>query len=243
MEPNQDRPNDQQYPQPVYPQAVEPQQQPQQQPAQAQQPIYSQPQSTPQPIPSIAQPDGLHPMVVMQPGEKIICTVKRHPFGILSMYFAGLVGMAFAAVLAVVLLPNLLEQYNVENINLILYLGLAIVAFFVLLVLGIATSVYWQNQWIVTSDSITQISQVSLFSRQVSQVSMEHLEDVTVDQSGVLPHLFNYGILKVESAGEKSKFQFPYCPSPNTYARQILEAHELFLEERRNIKQITQIQR
>jgi hypothetical protein len=48
--------------------------------------------------------------------------------------------------------------------------------------------------------------------------------------------MFNFGTLKVETAGERSKFVFMYCPRPNEYARRILEIHESFLEDRRNVQ-------
>lgn len=177
---------------------------------------------------------NMHPMVVLQPGERIVATIKRHPFGIVSLYAAATAGIGIAAALAFVLLPSLLGQF--DNNTSAIYLGLAILVALLVLILGVATSVYWQNQWVVTTDSITQVSQTSLFSRQVSQLSMDNLEDVTVNQDGILPHMFGFGTLKVESAGERSKFVFPYCPHPNDYARQILEIHEQFLEERRNIQ-------
>jgi membrane protein YdbS with pleckstrin-like domain len=177
-------------------------------------------------------------MVILQPGERVVAIIKRHPFGIVSMYVACIIGILVAAGLAFYLLPRLLDKYGTGDANIMVYSGLAIVVAGMVLILGIATSVYWQNQWTVTTDSITQITQKSLFTRQVSQLSMDNLEDVTVDQNGIIPHLFNYGTLKVESAGERSKFQFPYCPSPNEYARRILEAHEQFLEDRRNIQNV-----
>jgi hypothetical protein len=235
MEPQQSpRPSDPQQPQypPVY-QGPEPHQ------------AYGQaPQSVPpkQHVPTPGQPNphpsNLHPMVILQPGERVVAIIKRHPFGIVSMYVACIIGILVAAGLAFYLLPRLLDQYGTGDANIMVYSGLAIVVAGMVLILGIATSVYWQNQWTVTTDSITQITQKSLFTRQVSQLSMDNLEDVTVDQNGIIPHLFNYGTLKVESAGERSKFQFPYCPSPNEYARRILEAHEQFLEDRRNIQNV-----
>jgi len=97
-------------------------------------------------------------------------------------------------------------------------------------VLGLATIVYWQNQWVVTTDSITQVAQRGLFNRQVSQLSMDNLEDVTVDQVGIIAKIFNFGTLRVETAGERAKFLFVYCPRPNRYAHEILEAHETFME-------------
>ena len=178
---------------------------------------------------------GMHPMVVLQPGESIVATIRRHPFGIITLYAAAVGGITIAAILAFVLVPNVLDQFSSGG-NTAVYLGLAIIVTLMLLMLGVATSVYWQNEWVVTTDSITQINQNSLFARQVSQLSMDNLEDVTVNQDGILPHMFNFGTLKVESAGERSKFVFPYCPNPNDYARKILEIHEQFLEDRRNVQ-------
>ena len=201
-------------------------------------PNYNQPQPEPQPAPdrSDPRPKGLHPMVVLQPGERVVAVIKRHPFGILSLYAGGAIALAIAIAFAFILLPRVLDTYDTSQANTMIYFGLAIVVVGMALILAIATSVYWQNQWTITTDSITQISQKTLFTRQVSQLSMDNLEDVTVDQDGIIPHLFNFGTLKVETAGERSKFQFPYCPNPTDYARRILEAHEQFLDDRRNVQ-------
>jgi hypothetical protein len=177
----------------------------------------------------------LHPMVVLQPGERIICEIKRHPFGILSMYFSGGLAIVIAIVLAA-LAPQIAESmsYSGDNIMMMATLGAGIVTIGVACMLWIATTIYWQNRWIVTDDSITQIVQDGLFGRRVSQLSMENLEDVTVDQQGFLPSMFNFGTLKAETAGERSKFVFPMCPNPNAYARKILEVHEAFLHQVRH---------
>jgi uncharacterized membrane protein YdbT with pleckstrin-like domain len=178
-------------------------------------------------------------MVVLQPGERVVCEMKRHPFGIVSIYAGAFVAIVLALLLAM-FVPNALTDAGVSspNATTYIYLGVGVLTLVIVLILLIATTVYWQNRWVITTDSITQITQNSLFGRQVSQLSMENLEDVTVDQSGILPHMFNYGTLKVETAGERSKFLFVYCPNPNLYARQILDVHEKFLEDRRNIQQL-----
>ncbi len=175
-----------------------------------------------------------HPMVVLQPGERIIAEIKRHPFGIISVYAASLAALIVAGSLAVAA-PTYIDSYSFNgNLNTMLAVGVALFVVLMGLILVVATVVYWQNRWVVTDDSITQITQDSLFGRRVSQLSMENLEDVTVDQHGILPTLFNYGTLKAETAGEHSKFTFPYCPHPNKYARLILEVHETFLHQRRH---------
>ena len=182
------------------------------------------------------QDKNYHPMVVLQPGERVICEVKRHPIGILSLYAGALIALAAAASILYFFLPSLRDTYGESEAMTMLALGGGIVLVGMILILLVSTIVYWQNQWIVTTDSVTQITQNGLFGRQVSQLSLENLEDVTVHQDGILPHMFNYGTLQLESAGERSKFVFLYCPNPNQCAREILDTHEKFLEERRNIR-------
>ncbi len=177
----------------------------------------------------------LHPMVILQPGERVICEIKRHPFGILSMYFSGGVAILVAVVLAA-MAPQFADQlaYSGDNVMTMAVFAAGIVVVGVACMLWIATTIYWQNRWIVTDDSITQIVQDGLFGRRVSQLSMENLEDVTVDQQGLIQSMFNFGTLKAETAGERSKFVFPMCPNPNAYARKILEVHEAFLHQVRH---------
>lgn len=173
----------------------------------------------------------LNPLAAMQEGEEVITEIRRHPFGIISIYFFAFVGFAAAAGIVILLLPKLVANGTAtESVSTLTLAGIGMLLVFMILILAILTAVYWQNRWIVTSDSVTQISQRGLFNRQVSQLSFGNLEDVTVEQEGLIPSLFNFGTLKVETAGEHSKFYFLYCPKPNFYARQILLAREIFLK-------------
>ena len=165
---------------------------------------------------------------VMQPGEVEICHIKRHPIGILTIYVATGLVLLIVAVMALLVAPALIPDSvagnnQVMQVGGILFLLLAIASTLYAL---IATRVYWGNSWVVTSDSMTQISQTSLFNRQSSQLALVNIEDVTAEQNGILTHVFHYGVLKVETAGEHSKFQFLYCPNPNYYAKKILTARE-----------------
>jgi hypothetical protein len=94
--------------------------------------------------------------------------------------------------------------------------------------LWITSTVYKGNRWVVTTDSITQVTQTSLFAKQSSQLSLANLEDITAEQNGIFAHMYNYGVVKAETAGERSKFVLTYCPNPNYYAQCILDAREKF---------------
>lgn len=168
-----------------------------------------------------------NPLAVMSPGEKVICQITRHPFGILGLYIVS------AFIIVIVLAAAVLIPHYITSLDSSEKMGLFAVALLVsvitLLYVYVGSSIYKGNRWIVTSDSITQISQVGLFRKQTSQLSLANLEDVTFEQNNFIQTMFGFGLLKVETAGEHSKFTFSFCPRPAEYARQIIQAHEQYI--------------
>lgn len=185
-----------------------------------------QPQNPPQ---VQLQSDGsdVNRMVVLQPGEQVICQIKRHPFGLFGIYTSAIV-VAVVVLGTAVAVPSLMSNLS-QQTKLAVMLGAAIVIAITLLYTYVAATIYNANRWIVTSDSITQISQVGLFNKETSQLSLANLEDVTVDQNGLLQSMFGFGTLRAESAGARGKFFFSFCPNPNDYARRVIAAHEAYI--------------
>lgn len=169
----------------------------------------------------------------MQPGEQTICEIKRHPIGLLGVY--GLSGFVVVGLAVVVfgLAPRFITTVSTSQIMEIGGILFFIVAMLAFGFVFVANKVYWGNRWVLTSDSITQITQTSLFDKQSSQLSLGNLEDVTVEQNGILQHAYNFGLIRCETAGERSKFVFLFCPNPNYYAKEILGARERFEQGRR----------
>jgi uncharacterized membrane protein YdbT with pleckstrin-like domain len=171
-----------------------------------------------------------NPLNVMSPGEQFICEIKRHPFGLFGIYIAS--GLLIAILLiAAMLIPHFVSSLTTQAQTGI-WLAAIILSVFMLLYTYMATVIYKGNRWIVTSDSITQVSQVGLFRKQTSQLSLANLEDVTFEQNSFIQTMFGFGLLRVETAGERSKFAFQFCPNPSDYARKIIAAHEQFIAER-----------
>lgn len=173
-------------------------------------------------------------LTVLQPGESEICTIRRHPIGLLGVYGLCALIIVVTAVLAFGLAPGIFSDNSSRQVILSGMLVLVIVAATCIVFALIATKVYWGNTWTLTTDSLTQVNQKSLFHRESSQLSLENLEDVSSEQNGILPRIFNFGLLRVETAGERSKFMFPFCPNPNYYAAQILSAREAFEQHTHN---------
>lgn len=194
----------------------------------------------PQENPLANQPENVmkkhigNELKVMEPGETVICEIRRHPIGIVGIYAMMFFILAIIAVLAFGVGPRLAE--NSGNSSQVTAIGAVIFLFFAIICViyaAISHKIYWANRWIVTSDSVTQIAQSGLFNRQSSQLALNNIEDVTVEQNGVFSQMFKYGVLKAETAGKRAKFVFLFCPNPNYYATTILEARERFEMELR----------
>ena len=162
------------------------------------------------------------------PQEDIIFKIKRHPIGIVAVYITSAVLLIALAVVAFGVAPKYITSVNSTQVYEIATVGYLIFLAIVLTFVYVAHLVFWDNSWTLSTESLTQVTRTSLFDKQSSHLSLGNLQDVTASQEGILPHIFNYGSLRVETAGETSKFVFNYCPNPNTYAEYILEAREKF---------------
>ena len=58
------------------------------------------------------------------------------------------------------------------------------------------------------------IDQKGLFSRVVSELELEKIQDVTTDVRGMIPTFLNFGDLFVQTAAEQVRFRFHNVPDP-----------------------------
>jgi uncharacterized membrane protein YdbT with pleckstrin-like domain len=166
-------------------------------------------------------------MEQIDPDEVKLADTRKHPMGIILLYVQVLIGMIFAVGLAYFLLPLVLEDTDTAFFIGNIFTAISVVMAFI--VLTIATIIFRENRIIVTDRNITQVLQYGLFSRKVSQLNINNVEDVTALQQGILPTIFNYGTLKIETAGEQINFHFSFCPNADYYAKIILDAREQVL--------------
>jgi hypothetical protein len=168
---------------------------------------------------------------LLEPGESVLRIVRRHSIGIV-MYFA----VAFAAIMAFLVLIHVLapDFLNDDSGGTLIRTLIVVGLLFVGMMLLVLVYVYRQNQLLITDRSLVQITQLALFNRRISRLSMSNVEDVSAAHSGILPSIFNYGTLVVQTAGERENFIFKFCPDPNHYADMIIEARQAYA--RRNVK-------
>lgn len=165
--------------------------------------------------------------------ETKVADVRRHPVGLFLIYLQTIVGLGTAFFLIFILLPTFLETVDISKglgdsiLNLLILISLVFGVVFLIL----SARIYRANQLIVTDENVTQILQIGLFRRKISELSMHNVEDVTAEQHGILQTLLNYGTLRIETAGEQNNFIFVYCPNPNAYAKAILDSRQMYFKE------------
>jgi hypothetical protein len=148
-----------------------------------------------------------------KPKEEILLVVHRHWFDILTQFiviFFMLLLFFGGFVFVPILLPSLSETFG---LNLFYFLQNSFLIFTWLLFFIIWIDYYF-DVWIVTNERIVNIEQKGLFSRGVSELELQNIQDITVEVLGIIPTLLNYGNLYVQTAAEKERFLFHNVPDP-----------------------------
>lgn len=173
----------------------------------------------------------VHKTLQMDSNERIMAEIERTKIGLIPIIGFGTLALigSFAALFMVARFRDAVQ----DTVG----LGMAVLVIFALTVLFeiftyIAYIVYVRNKLIVTNESIIQHLQRGLFHRHISQLNVGNVEDVTVNQNGILAHWLNYGTIIVETAGEQSNFKFKLAKEPYKAAETIIECHEAYLKMR-----------
>lgn len=168
-------------------------------------------------------------MRVIPNGQHFITLIKRHLIGLIYIYLIILAAVASLVFLVASLAPDLLGVFSGSGFStatLVTFLLILLVVIILILVTGI----YLHNSLVITDKEIIQILQRGVFQVKVSHLSHADIEDVTAEQSGLLPTVLSYGTLHIETSGELKNFAFSYCPNPEQYAKVVLEARQKFTD-------------
>lgn len=165
---------------------------------------------------------------ITTPGEVLVFQTGKHPLGIIYTFLQATFGFMLAGGLLLFLVPGFVSEDSRASVTSTLVLILAIASLCIGGLLLVAAYLYNQSRLIVTNKNMTQVMQYGLFSRKVSELSLGSIEDVTAEKNGIMASIFDYGILRIETAGEQNNFHFTYCPHPNKYGQLLLDARQRY---------------
>ena len=162
--------------------------------------------------------------------EQLITEIKKHPLGLFIIFATG--AMIAVAMIFIGVFGSFADLGSMTGVSEVNQLGPILSVLSLLLIIGvvvatyIASFLYTSNVIFVTNEKIAQVLYVSLFNKKISQLSIGDVQDVTVTQKGILAHMFNYGTLVIETAGEQENYRFTYVPDPYQVSKLIVGSHE-----------------
>ena len=155
--------------------------------------------------------------------EQIILILRQHPVTQLG---------AFLAVLGMIAGYFFLQWLGFFGFLPLGYqLGMTLFWFLVVIGYSFATFLKWlYNMYIITDERIIDVDVYSLLKRNITSAKIDHIQDVTAANYGLLGSIFNVGIVVVQTAGAHPLLEFGGVPHP---ARVVTLINELMLEEER----------
>lgn len=160
--------------------------------------------------------------------EIIQMLVRKHWIMDLRIAFIFLFIAGFPSALAYFLLQNFLQN----NLMPAFWLGTAASSLFLLFVLLI-TYIRWLSEeldiMIVTNERLISHDQMDLFRTQISEASIDQVQDVTGGEHGILAHLLNYGSLEVQTSGNEVFFKIRNVAAPHEIARNIMDLRDRYI--------------
>lgn len=154
-------------------------------------------------------------MVTFNEGEEVVLQARRHWIVVVPLFlFLGLVTLAPVVFYAIVdALPIVLETPG---------WGPALLAFgyfgWMLAVWVIGYFVWLDHHldvWIMTNERLIDIEQKGIFRREISSLRFERIQDITAEVDGALATFLDFGVIKVQTAGEAKEFSIENIASPH----------------------------
>ena len=157
-----------------------------------------------------------------------VLEIKRHWFGLVSIYSLMTAGLAAVCLLIILIGDFWHASVAAAAVSVLALIALVYVVFVLFVFIG---RIYNSNLLVINRLEVRQVAREALFMTKSSVLGLANVEDVTTVRNGVFAHVFNYGTLNIETAGEQENFKFRYCPNPEECARTLMRLREDYLNE------------
>jgi hypothetical protein len=159
-------------------------------------------------------------MSILEEDEKILMLVRKH-FITNLRWIILVVIMLFAPLITNLTPLTFLPARFITATGVLWYL----------LTLGIALNGFlswFYNANVITDERVIDIDFLNLVYKNVSSAKIDNIEDVTVQMGGAIRNVLDFGTVLIQTAAEKTEFEFDDAPHPQKVAKLL---NELMLEE------------
>jgi uncharacterized membrane protein YdbT with pleckstrin-like domain len=172
-----------------------------------------------------------YPDLNLSAGEYVIMAVRRHPINLVFIWSAEIVVIIVVTLL--LSLDLIAPSVLVNSLGLsVSFHGLALFSLFIIVLMlaigTVSTSIYRDNQFYLTNESIIEHARTGLFARREKTISLGSVEDVSFSQRGILQYAFNYGSIRLATVGDETSYRFTNVSNPRLQIAKLTQAVEDF---------------
>jgi len=178
-------------------------------------------------------------MITLLKDEEIILIQRRHwlPFTIESVPFIIISILPFVLFAFSQILPLNIKIIFDSYSNYYFFFSFVLI-FIIWLIFIIFWTNYYLDMVIITNKRIIDIEQISLFSRDEAEIRFEKIQDVKIEINGVLPSLFKFGDIYIQSAAEMEEFILKDIPDPYKIKDIIAVQKEKIFDESKKLAEL-----
>lgn len=154
------------------------------------------------------------------PDEHIIAIFRKHPF---YLWMSALKYVVLAIIPALIgsWIINALGNFGVYSM--VIYLTFLIILW---VLFFIEWTSFMLDTWILTSERMVDVEQIALFSRRVSTLSLDRIQDITIQQTGLLSAFLGIGTVFIQTAGAEEEFRIWGMRDPSHVKDIIMQAYQ-----------------
>ena len=141
--------------------------------------------------------------------EEIKLVLKRH--WITLVYTFG--HFLFLVISVVVILAFKSSMFSIISDSLLNILLIVYISIF-LLIIYIWWMKYELDLFIITNKRVVWIEQKSFMDRNISECSLEDVQEVNARTTWIFANLLDYWVVTIHTASEKSEFEMDFLPDP-----------------------------
>ncbi|MFA6521978.1 MAG: PH domain-containing protein [Patescibacteria group bacterium] len=149
--------------------------------------------------------------------------LRRHWISLVSLGFTGLALLCIPAFFYATMRFIGWNFIGAPTLGIIAGLLLSTYLLLVTVILMTQFTDYYLDTWIVTNCRIINIELQGLFSRTISELHLNQIQDVTSETIGMLPTFLSYGNVYIQTAGTRERFNFQNVDNPEDVKELIIE--------------------
>lgn len=145
----------------------------------------------------------------LQKDEEIVKVIHHHPFPFILQMFKA-IGASFPFFFLLYLASSSISSFYLVVANLVIIFIFTIVIIYLALI-------YWMDKLIITNQRVVHIDWELLTLKKEYSGLLHDIQEISSQEHGILSalYLFDYGVLKLETASSKTTITFNQTPDPD----------------------------